>query len=362
MLRPTDCGLFCEAGGFYVDPWRPVERAVITHGHTDHAHWGCAHYLCSPACAPVLRTRLGADISVQTAAYGAVTDVGGVRVSLHPAGHVLGSAQVRLEHAGQVWVVSGDYKLQRDPTADPFEPVPCDTFITESTFGLPIFRWDDPARVADEINRWWAGNIEAGKTSVIYAYALGKAQRVLRMLDASLGPILLHGAVAKMMSAYAEAGVALPRTEPANVDEARRYKGRAMVIAPPSAQNTPWLRKFAPMSTATASGWMRIRGTRRWLSNDRGFVLSDHADWPGLLEAINATGARRVGVTHGYTEALSRWLRERGTDAFIVPTRFKGEAAEDDAGTKAAGPDEPGAPTSPSATTDDDATPRGEER
>lgn len=352
LLTLDDSGLYCPAGGFHIDPWRPARHAVITHAHTDHAHWGNHHYLCTENCAPILRARFGAHLSIQTVPYGRQMKLGDVTVSMHPAGHVLGSAQIRLEisderpiiievdpadpdrertpRRSRVCVVSGDYKTQPDPTAEPFEPVTCDTFITESTFGLPIYRWPAPEAVFEEINAWWRSNIELGRTSVIYAYALGKAQRLLRGVDASIGPVLLHGAIAKIIPAYEEAGVTLCPTQPALADAAARLKGRALVIAPPSAQNTPWLKKFSPYSDAVASGWSLVRGTRRWRSIDRAFVLSDHADWPALNHAIDATGARSVGVTHGTSAALSRWLRERGRDAFVVPTRFQGESGESD--------------------------------
>ncbi len=345
LLRPTDHGLYCDAGGFYIDPWRPVDRAVITHGHTDHAHWGCASYLCAPRSEPVLRIRLGAQATIQSQPIATPLRIGDVTVSFHPAGHVLGSAQVRIEHAGRIWVVSGDYKTQPDPTAEPFEPVPCHVFITESTFALPIFRWPDPADVFTDINRWWAANAQAGRASIIFAYALGKAQRIIAGVDPSIGPILLHGAVTRMMPAYEACGVPMPRTDPANTDEARRMKSRALVIAPPSTQNTPWLRRFAPYATASASGWMRIRGARRRLATDHGFILSDHADWPALLSSIDATGATRIGVTHGYSQTLARWLTEKGRDAYTIPTRYRGEAGdEDDA---AAGSTDPALQPSP---------------
>ena len=325
LLIPTDRGLYCEAGGFYIDPWRSVDRAVITHAHTDHAHWGCGHYLATETCAPILRARLGQNISLQALAYSQPLVINDVTLTFHPAGHVLGSAQIRLQHRSGTWLVSGDYKLQRDPTAEPFEHVRADVFITESTFGLPIFRWPDPAEVVRDVNRWWAANIEQSRTSIIYAYSLGKAQRILAALDQSLGPILIHGSLAKINPCYEAAGIRLPRTHPANNDEAGRFKGKAIVIAPPGTEHPTWLRKFGVSSTATASGWMRIRGTRRRLATDRGFVLSDHADWPDLLRAIDATGAARIGITHGSTETLCRWLREQGRDAFIVPTRYTGE-------------------------------------
>jgi putative mRNA 3-end processing factor len=332
LISLTPAGLFCEAGGFYIDPWRPVSRAVITHAHSDHASTGHEHYLVARAGEHVTRKRVGA-VDMQCVDYGVALDVNGVRVSLHPAGHVLGSSQVRIDHGGEVWVVSGDYKLQRDPTCAPFEPVVCDTFITESTFGLPIYRWREPAELFADVDAWWRGNQAVGRASVVYAYALGKAQRLLASIDASIGPIYTHGAVESLNAAYRASGVELPPTRRVSEMPRGHDYSRALVVAPPSAQGTPWLRRFGDYADAFASGWMQIRGVRRRRAVDRGFALSDHADWPGLLSAIAATGAQRVYVTHGYSEPLVRWLCERGLDAQTLSTRFTGEqgSAETDA-------------------------------
>jgi putative mRNA 3-end processing factor len=248
-----------------------------------------------------------------------------VRVSLHPAGHVLGSAQVRLEHRGEVWVVSGDYKLEPDPTCAPFEAVRCDTFVTESTFGLPIYRWEEPARVIEGIERWWRANAQAGRASVLFAYAFGKAQRVLASIDACVGPILVHGAVDTLDRAYREAGVRLPDAKVAIELDKGFDVSRALVIAPPSAQGTPWLKRFGDYSDGYASGWMAVRGQRRRLAVDQGFVLSDHADWAGLNRAIGSSGAARVYATHGYTLPRVQWLREKGLEAAAMETRYESQ-------------------------------------
>jgi putative mRNA 3-end processing factor len=325
LIESTARGLYCAAGGFHIDPWQPVERAVITHAHGDHARPGSAHYLCAAPGLAVLRARLGECASIQAVPYGEPVDMNGTRISLHPAGHVLGSAQVRIESRGETWVVSGDYKLEPDPTCAPFEPLACDTFVTESTFGLPIYRWGAPASVAASIEAWWRANAEEKRASVLFAYAFGKAQRILAGLDASIGPILVHGAVDAMNAAYRESGVALPETKLAIELEKGFDVSRALVVAPPSAQGSPWLKRFGDYSDAFASGWMAVRGQRRRLAVDQGFVLSDHADWPGLNRAIEATGARRVLVTHGYTAPLVQWLAERGYEAAAMQTRFEGE-------------------------------------
>jgi putative mRNA 3-end processing factor len=340
LLRTTDQGLFCELGDFYIDPWLPVDRAVITHAHGDHARWGSRSYLAARAGERVLRTRLGPDARIETLAYGQPVDINGVRVSFHPAGHILGSAQVRVEHRGEVWVASGDYKTEPDPTCTPFEPVRCHTFVTESTFGLPIFRWAPQADAFDAIRAWWRANRAADRASIIFAYALGKAQRVLAgLIDADQGPIYTHGAVERLNEDYRASGIALPPTSSATSQPRGHDWSGALIVAPPSASGSPWLRRFGPASTSFASGWMRIRGTRRRRSVDRGFVLSDHVDWPALLGAIAATGAERVLVTHGYREQLARWLTEHGVDARAVASGWKGEFDEGDAEDDSAEPE-----------------------
>ncbi len=328
LIRLTDRGLYCEAGDFYVDPWRPVARAVLTHAHSDHAHVGNESYLVSRDGERLFRARLGDESHIESIAYGETRDIGGVRVSLHPAGHVLGSAQVRVEHRGEVWVVSGDYKTVPDPTCAPFEPLHCHTFITEATFGLPIYSWEPQSDVFAEVNRWWAKNRDAGRTSMILAYSLGKAQRVLAGVDPSIGPIVTHGAVERLTEEYRLTGVALPPTTYAGSLASREAARGALVVAPPSASDTPWAQRFDDPSTAFVSGWMLLRSGRKSRSVDRGFALSDHADWDELNRAIDATGADLVLVTHGSIAPLVRWLRERGRDARPLETFFRGEEGE----------------------------------
>jgi putative mRNA 3-end processing factor len=330
VLRPE--GLYCPPGDFHIDPWRPVARAVITHAHADHARRGHGRYLAAAPAEHVLRARLG-TIELQTLRYGEFVDHFGVRVSLHPAGHVLGSAQVRIEHRGQVWVASGDYYLagehadpaEANPTCAPFEPVRCDCFITESTFGLPIYRWAPQRAVCAEIDRWWAANAAAGRASLLLGYSFGKAQRLLAGVDPGIGPIVVHGAVETLNAAYRASGVALPPTRIATEMRDKAEFARALVVAPPSAQNSVWTRRFGDYSDAFASGWMQLRGARRRRGVDRGFVLSDHADWPGLQRAIRATGAERVIVTHGYESVMVRWLAEQGLRAEGFATEYGDE-------------------------------------
>ncbi len=328
LIQDTDSGFYCAQGDFYIDPWQPVARAVITHAHADHARRGSRSYLTTYEGERVLRTRMGHEAAIQPLAYGEIVTIHGVRVSLHPAGHILGSAQVRVEYNGEVWVVSGDYKVGPDRTCTPFEPVRCHGFVTEATFGLPIYRWRPQDEIFASINAWWRANQQAGKTSLLLGYALGKAQRLIAGLDPSIGPIFTHGAVERLNDDYRATGIALPPTRYAGAMERGFDWSQAMIVAPPSAHGTPWLRKFGTVSAGFASGWMRIRGARRRRAVDRGFVLSDHADWPGLLEAIAATGAETVWVTHGYTAVLSRWLESQGIQSRAVATRYEGEREE----------------------------------
>jgi putative mRNA 3-end processing factor len=325
-------GLYCPPGDFFIDPWRPVPRAVITHAHADHARRGHGAYLATAISEGVLRARLGA-ITLQGLAYGEVVEINGVRVSLHPAGHVLGSAQVRVEHQGQVWVASGDYFASGhtddvNATCAPFEPVRCHCFITESTFGLPIYRWRPQAEVMAEVNAWWAANAAAGRASLLLGYSFGKAQRLLAGVDPSIGPIAVHGAVQPLNEAYRAAGVALPATVRVEDLTDKAQLQRALVIAPPAVHGSAWAGKLGDISDAFASGWMQLRGARRRQGVDRGFVLSDHADWPGLQRAIAATGAERVIVTHGYEAVMVRWLQQQGLQAGSFRTEYGDDAAE----------------------------------
>ena len=332
LIEAKPGGLYCAAGDFYIDPWQPVDRAVITHAHGDHARHGSAAYLAAKCGVPILQVRLGPEARIEGLDYGESRDINGVKVSLHPAGHVLGSSQVRIESSGEVWVVSGDYKLDPDPTCEAFEPVPCHTFITESTFGLPIYRWQAPAEIFAAVDEWWRANALAGRASVVFGYAFGKSQRILASVDASIGPIVVHGAVDVLNRGYRECGVQLPETRMVTDFEAKKDFAGALIVAPPSAQNTPWLKRFANYSDAFASGWMAIRGARRRRVVDKGFVLSDHADWPSLQRAIDETGAERIFVTHGHIPPMVQWLRERGLDAQAMETEFEGEAGAEEAG------------------------------
>ncbi len=315
LLEVRDAGLYCAAGDFYIDPRLPVERAVITHAHSDHARAGSRNYLTAAPGERLLRARMGPEAAIQAVSYGETLALGGVRISLHPAGHILGSAQVRIEEGGEVWVVSGDYKLAADPTCAPFEPLQCHTFVTESTFALPIFRWPDPADVFAAINAWWRANRDLGRVSLLFAYPLGKAQRVLAGVDGSIGPISAHHSVARYNAIYRGQGIPLSETG--------AIQPGALVLAPDDDRES-----LTDASRAFVSGWMRIRGPRRRQALDRGFVMSDHADWPALLQAIEATGAETVWVTHGFRDPLVRWLEEHGRRAIAVEAGFEAPEAE----------------------------------
>jgi putative mRNA 3-end processing factor len=329
VIVESASGLYCEAGGFHIDPWLPVERALITHAHSDHARPGSAAYLCAAPGQAVLQRRLP-DARLETLPYGEALVIGGTRVSFHPAGHILGSAQVRVEHRGEIWVVSGDYKRQPDPTCTPFEPITCHTFITEATFALPIYTWDPPSAVVDDILSWWRGNRDENRPSVLFCYVLGKAQRILAEIGARAdGPIHLHGAMCALTDAYRDAGVAMAPAERVTEDLRGKALARSLVLAPLSARGTQWMRRLPHASDAFASGLMRVRGVRRQRAFDRGFALSDHADWGALLDTIAATGASRVLVTHGWSEALARYLREeRGLETGVIKTAYEGETGE----------------------------------
>lgn len=324
VLRPE--GLYCPAGDFHIDPWKPVARAVITHGHGDHARRGMGVYHLAAASLPILQWRLGEQDYVSHA-YGEAFALGDARVSLHSAGHVLGSAQVRIEVDGEVWVASGDYKRQSDPTCAPFEVVPCDTFITEATFGLPVYRWPHTREVAQEIAAWRDACAAAGEAAILYCYALGKAQRVMaELLAVDPRPVWLHGAVDAGVQVYRHAGVALVDSRPvAEADKSFDFAGE-LIIAPPSAAGSAWLRRFRRAQQGFASGWMRLRGNRRRGNYDRGFVISDHADWPDLLRTVRDTGASRVIATHGNTDALVRVLNEDGIATGVFGTSYGDEA------------------------------------
>jgi putative mRNA 3-end processing factor len=330
MLIETESGLYCPSGKFHIDPWGTVDLAVITHAHGDHARAGSRAYLCSDPCRPLLERRFGSEAQIESIPYGEQRRIGDVRVSVHPAGHVLGSAQIRIEGADGVWVVAGDYKRAADPTCTPFEPVTCDTFVTESTFGLPIYRWDPSSVVIAEILEWWDANRVGNRTSVLFCYTIGKVQRILaelaRVTDRRA---FVHGMMLPMIEVYGAAGVNMLPVASATEQPRGTKFGGELVLAPLSARGTPWMRRLGDHSDGFASGLMRVRGVRRQRAFDRGFVLSDHADWPDLLQTIAETGASRVLVTHGHAEPLAAYLREHDVTAGVIRTAWEGEPTGD---------------------------------
>jgi putative mRNA 3-end processing factor len=343
LIEFTDKGLYCPQGGFYIDPWRPVARAVITHAHSDHARAGSDAYLCHRLTVPLLEARLGPHV-YQGVEWSEPVFMNGVRVSLHPAGHIIGSSQVRVEYQGEVWVVSGDYKTEDDGISGAFEPIKCHVFVTESTFGLPIYHWRPQPEIFGTIQDWVMGNRAQGKASVLIAYSLGKAQRLLSCLEPVTEKIYVHGAVWNIHQALVNAGVALPAVERVTPEMPRELFRGQVVIAPSSAEGSLWIRKFQPFAIGVCSGWMQVRGNVRRRNADAGFALSDHADWRGLLGAVEATGAEKVYVTHGFQATLARYLNEQGIAAAEVKTAYGedeegGEPAEDKAGEARAGED-----------------------
>ncbi len=327
LLSFSPKGIYCEVGDFFIDPWEPVSNAIITHGHSDHSRPGHSNYLCHKNSVPILYHRLG-QINMRGVEYDESMHLNGVKISLHPAGHILGSSQVRVEYKGEVWCVSGDYKTSPDPIAKQFQPVKCHTFITECTFGLPVFTWPEERSVVQEIEGWWRQNQKEGKISLLSAYALGKAQRVLSSIDQSIGPIFCHGAVDALNQIHIREGFLegdFPYLEPTFSKD--RLEG-ALVVAPPSAAGSTWANKLGPISVGIASGWMMLRGSKRRRNADRGFVFSDHADWDGLNEAIKETEAETIICTHGYTDAFSEWLNHLGYSAHSEKTLYEGESLE----------------------------------
>ena len=329
LLEFTSKGIYCSQANVYLDPWRGVNKALITHGHSDHARWGSQHYITHELNVPIIKHRLG-SISVVGKRYGDPFNINGVKFSFHPSGHVPGASQIRVEYKGEVWVFTGDYKVQSDGISTPFEPIKCHTFITESTFGLPVFQWEEPYRIHEKINIWWAENQAQKTTSLLMGYSLGKIQRLLKHLDPSIGTIYTHGATDEMtmvLRAYLD----LPATKRITAETSKKEIEGNLVLAPPAVMGSTWIKKLGNLSTGYASGWMAFRGARRRRAVDRAFVLSDHADWNGLLSSIKATGCENVITTHGYTDLFAQYLREQGWNAKTEKTQYEGETLENTA-------------------------------
>jgi len=321
LLAFNSKGIYCEAADVYIDAWKPVDKVIISHGHADHSRYGHKHYITHHNNVPIVKHRLG-EIHIEGKNYDESFTINNVKFSLHPAGHIIGSSQVRVEHKGEVWVFTGDYKDEVDGISTPFEPIQCHTFITECTFGLPAFKWKPQAEVFDEINQWWKQNQEDGRTSVLFGYSLGKAQRLLKHVNPEIGRIYTHGAIENMTQVLRSL-VDLPETHLITRETTKAELKGNLVIAPPSAHGGTWIKKMTPYVTASASGWMTFRGARRRRAIDKGFVLSDHCDWDGLLKSIKATGCEKVICTHGYTDIFAKYLREIGYDARTEKTQYE---------------------------------------
>jgi putative mRNA 3-end processing factor len=328
LLKFNSCGIYCELADIYIDPWKPVNKAIITHAHSDHARWGNKYYLSHKDSASILKLRLGNEINLETVEYGHTFRINNVNFSLHPAGHIIGSAQIRIEYKGEIWVVSGDYKLENDNFCQPYESIPCHSFITESTFGLPIYRWQPQEKIFSDIKNWWKENRILDKCSVLMGYSLGKMQRLIINLKEFEGPVYCHGSVYNINEQLRLAGFDLPFIPHVNTITDRKLFRTALILAPSSAMNTSWIKKFQPYSTGYCSGWMALRGTKNRKAVDRGFVLSDHIDWPDLNLAVKNSGAENIYVTHGYTSVYSKYLNENGIRAFEVKTQYGEEEEE----------------------------------
>jgi putative mRNA 3-end processing factor len=324
LIEFTDSGLFCRQGNFYIDPWRAVNYAVITHAHSDHARWGSQHYLCHHYTKPLLQLRLG-NQQYESIGWNEPIFINGVQLSLHCAGHIIGSSQVRVEYKGEVWVFSGDYKTQNDGISGAFEPITCHHFITECTFGLPIYQWQPQTFLYNEIATWIQQNIATNHTSVLIAYSLGKAQRVLQAAATVSNNIWVHGAIYNTHETLVQQGFQLPHVQKVTAQTTKEQLKNAVVIAPPSADNSAWMKKFTPYKTGICSGWMQVRGNKRRNNADAGFVISDHADWNGLIDAVKATKAQTVYTTHGFTASFSRYLNEQGIHSVEVTTQYGSE-------------------------------------
>jgi len=327
LIEFTDKGLYCRPGNFYIDPWKGVDKAVITHAHSDHARWGSKYYLCHHYTKPILQLRLGNN-QYESIGWNEPVYINGVRVSLHPAGHIIGSSQVRVEYNGEVWVVSGDYKLENDGISSEFEPVKCHAFITESTFGLPIYNWKPQKEIYAGMQEWIKRNQAAGKSSVLIAYSLGKAQRILLPVAEVTDKIILHGAVYNVHQALVNSGWKLPAVKRVSEASKEELKG-SVIIAPSGAEGSPWIKRFAPYEVGICSGWMQVRGNARRKNADAGFAISDHADWNGLIKACKETEAECIYTTHGFQSVFTRYLNEQGIQSKEVKTEYGGDEAEE---------------------------------
>lgn len=325
LIKFTKKGIYCPQGRFYLDPWYPVDYAVISHGHADHARWGMKRYLCTDDSKAILQHRLGADINIESIPHGKEIKINDVLVSFYPAGHVIGSAQIRLEYKGYVVVFTGDYKTQPDFITVPYEPIKCNTLITESTFGLPIYNWKKEEVLQQELHNWVKANQTNNRTSVFLGYSLGKAQRLLSLLE-GCDDIYVHRSIYNTNEAISSSGIKLPDAKLWSADLDKKTLQNKIIIAPPAILGSRMLKRLPNPATAICSGWMQIRGNKRWQAVDAGFAVSDHADWNGLISAVKASEAEQVYVTHGSQAVFSKYLNEIGIKANELVTEYGDEA------------------------------------
>ncbi|TGM53424.1 ligase-associated DNA damage response exonuclease [Leptospira adleri] len=331
MIVLTPAGLYIPQADVYVDPWKGVPRAILTHAHSDHTRKGSAHYLCAESGFHLTQERLGKKARIETLPYGRAVYSNGVRISLHSAGHILGSSQVRIEYKGKVTVISGDYKTVPDPTCEPFEILKCDTFLSEATFAKPYYIWENPTFVFQNILNFILENQELDSISLLYGYSLGKAQRILKGLsnvaeERAIGlDFFAHDSILSMNQRYEESGIVLPKTKP--LDQwIPNSKNLFVFLAPPSSPiPNP---DFKKIRSAFCSGWMQLSKNRKAGSFSKGFTLSDHADWNELIQTISFTEAEEVLLTHGDTNDIVRYLREKGKNAKTLKTKFHSEESE----------------------------------
>lgn len=324
LFSSTPEGIYCPAGNFYLDPWMPVDYAVITHGHADHARPGMGKYLCHKHSIPILKLRIGNDINIQGLDYGEPLNINGVTLSLHPAGHITGSAQVRIEYKGNVLVYTGDYKIQDDGLSAPFELVKCHELITESTFALPVYNWLPVEEMEQKIQQWVLSNKEQAMTSVLVGYSLGKAQRIMKAVQ-GIGKIYVHSSIGKTNEAMTSVGIKLPAYEVLDFTGNMKPVRGEIVVVPPALMDSNMIRRVPDRLVAYCSGWMQVRGARRWRAADAGFAISDHADWKGLTDVVKNSGAEKVYITHGQVDVFSKYLNETGINAVPLQTRFGNE-------------------------------------
>ena len=329
LLSTNENGIYCAQGNFYIDPWKPVKHALITHAHADHARWGNQKYLCHIYTEPILRLRLGENLNIQTIDYYKEININGVKVSFHPAGHVIGSAQIRLEYKGEIWVVTGDYKLYDDGISTPYEPVKCHHFITESTFGLPIYQFDSPLKVFKEIEDWWKVNQAQDLNTIVMCYSLGKAQSILNSIDQSIGDIYVHPAVYNINLALEKVGFYF-NAKPIFQETDKSLIKNSLIICPPATDGSAWQKKLGPSKKSFCSGWMQVRGARRRRGVDKGFVFSDHCDFQSLNQAIKNSEAENIYVTHGYEIQFTKWINEGlGLNGQVLHTLFNDNDEEE---------------------------------